>query len=66
MIASADADSYRRVLEAVLEDPSVDAVIASFVPPLGVQAEDVATAITDTAAGRSQPTFAVLMGRKGL
>jgi acetyl coenzyme A synthetase (ADP forming)-like protein len=66
MIASADADSYRRVLEAVLEDPGVDAVIASFVPPLGVHAEDVAVAITDTAAGREQPAMAVLMGRKGL
>jgi acetyltransferase len=54
------------VLEIVLEDPGVDAVIASFVPPLGVHAEDVARAITDTAAGRGQPTFAVLMGRKGL
>jgi acetyl coenzyme A synthetase (ADP forming)-like protein len=66
MIASADADSYRAVLETVLEDPGVDAVIASFVPPLGVHAEDVARAITDTAAGREQPSFAVLMGRKGL
>jgi acetyl coenzyme A synthetase (ADP forming)-like protein len=66
MIASADADSYRAVLEAVLEDKGVDAVIASFVPPLGVQAEDVARAITDTAAGRSEPAFAVLMGRRGL
>jgi acetyl coenzyme A synthetase (ADP forming)-like protein len=66
MIASADADSYRSVLETVLEDPGVDAVIASFVPPLGVQAEDVARAITDTAAGREQPAMAVLMGRKGL
>ncbi len=66
MIASADADSYRAVLEAVLEDPGVDAVIASFVPPLGVHAADVARAITDTAAGREQPTLAVLMGRKGL
>ena len=66
MIASADAGSYRAVLEAVLDDPGVDAVIASFVPPLGVHAEDVARAITDTAAGREQPTFAVLMGRMGL
>ncbi len=66
MIASADADSYRAVLEIVLEDPGVDAVIASFVPPLGVHAADVARAITDTAAGRDQPAFAVLMGRKGL
>ncbi len=66
MIASADADSYRAVLETVLEDPGDDAVIASFVPPLGVEAEDVARAITDTAAGRQQPAMAVLMGRKGL
>jgi acetyl coenzyme A synthetase (ADP forming)-like protein len=66
MIASADADSYRAVLEAVLDDPGVDGVIASFVPPLGVQSVDVARAITDTAAGREQPTFAVLMGRQGL
>ncbi|HSG82728.1 MAG TPA: acetate--CoA ligase family protein, partial [Gemmatimonadota bacterium] len=66
MIASADADSYRNVLEVVLQDPGVDAVIASFVPPLGVHAEDVARAITDTAAVSEQPTFAVLMGRKGL
>jgi acetyltransferase len=66
MIASADADSYRAVLETVLEDPGVDAVIASFVPPLGVHAADVARAITDTGAGREQPVMAVLMGRKGL
>lgn len=66
MIASADAESYRTALEAVLADPGVDAVIASFVPPLGVQAEDVARAITDTAAGRPEPTLAVLMGREGL
>jgi acetyl coenzyme A synthetase (ADP forming)-like protein len=66
MIASADADSYRAVLETVLDDPGVDAVIASFVPPLGVHAEDVARAITDTAAGGPKPALAVLMGRKGL
>ncbi len=66
MIASADADSYRAVLEIVLDDPGVDAIIASFVPPLGVHAEDVARAITDTAAGREEPALAVLMGRKGL
>jgi len=66
MIASADADSYRAVLEKVLEDPGVDAVIASFVPPLGVHAEDVARAITEKAAGHEIPTLAVLMGRKGL
>ena len=66
MIASADANSYRAVLEIVLEDQGVDAIIASFVPPLGVQAEDVAKAITDTAADRERPAFAVMMGRMGV
>jgi acetyltransferase len=66
MIASADAGSYRSALEVVLDDPGVDAVIASFVPPLGVHAEDVAAAITRTAVDREEPTLAVLMGREGL
>lgn len=66
MIASADADRYRAVLETVLPDPSVDAAIASFVPPLGIQAEDVARVIAETGAAQSKPLLAVLMGRQGL
>lgn len=67
MIASARAQSYRVAVEAVLADPGVDAVIAAFVPPLGVRQEDVAEAIVDVAAGqREKPVLAVLMGRQGL
>jgi acetate---CoA ligase (ADP-forming) len=67
MIASATAQSYRVAVEAVLADPNVDAVIAAFVPPLGVRQEDVAVAIVDVAAGqREKPVLAVLMGRQGL
>jgi acetate---CoA ligase (ADP-forming) len=67
MIASATAHSYRIAVEAVLADPNVDAVIATFVPPLGVRQEDVAEAIVDVAAGqREKPVLAVLMGRQGL
>lgn len=66
MIASADAARYRAVLETVLPDPNVDAVIAAFVPPLGVQAEDVARVIAETGAERRKPVLAVLMGRQGL
>jgi acetyl coenzyme A synthetase (ADP forming)-like protein len=66
MIASADAPRYRAVLETVLPDPNVDAVIAAFVPPLGVQAEDVAEAIATAAVGQPKPVLAVLMGRQGL
>ena len=67
MIASATPQSYRVAVEAVLADPNVDAVIAAFVPPLGIRQEDVAQAIVDVAGGqREKPVLAVLMGREGL
>jgi acyl-CoA synthetase (NDP forming) len=62
MIASATAHSYRIAVEAVLADPNVDAVIATFVPPLGVRQEDVAEAIVSVAADAKKPVLAVLMG----
>lgn len=67
MIASATPQSYRTVVEAVLADPNVDAVIAAFVPPLGIRQEDVAEAIVSVVRGRTEkPVLAVLMGREGL
>jgi len=67
LIASARADTYRAVITQVLQDPAVDAVIASFIPPLGIQARDVALAIRDAAATRRDiPLIAVLLGRNGV
>jgi acetyl coenzyme A synthetase (ADP forming)-like protein len=67
LIASAKADAYRAVITLVLQDPNVDAVIASFIPPLGIQARDVALAIRDAAATRREiPVIAVLLGRNGV
>jgi len=66
MIASAGAEDYREVLHVVLEDPGVDAVIAAFVPPLGIDAVDVARSIRQAADRSEKPVLAVLMGREGL
>jgi acyl-CoA synthetase (NDP forming) len=66
MIASANAQSYRIAVQAVLADSNVDAVIATFVPPLGIRQEDVAEAIVSVAAESEKPVMAVLMGREGL
>ncbi|MBI4542981.1 MAG: acetate--CoA ligase family protein [Gemmatimonadetes bacterium] len=67
LIASATAATYRDVLTLVLGDPSIDAVIASFIPPLGIQARDVAEAIVQAAATRRDiPLIAVLLGRNGV
>ncbi len=67
MIASATADRYRFALDVVLRDPNVDAAIAAFVPPLGIQTRDVAEAIVRANASHpKKPVLAVLMGREGL
>jgi acetate---CoA ligase (ADP-forming) len=67
MIATATPDSYRLALEAVLEDPNIDAAIAAFVPPLRVRQQDVARSIIAAhAAHPEKPMLAVLMGRAGL
>ncbi len=67
MVASATAERYRDVLDAVLADPGIDAAIAAFVPPLGIRQIDVATHIVDAnSRHRDKPLLAVLMGRDGL
>jgi len=66
MIASADHEDYRTVLEQVLADDAVDSVIAAFVPPLGIDAVDVARAIRGAGENAHKPVMAVLMGRQGL
>ncbi|HEX9691393.1 MAG TPA: acetate--CoA ligase family protein [Gemmatimonadales bacterium] len=67
LIASANGDAYEFALCCVLDDPQVDAAIAAFVPPLGIQTAEVAAAIVRANAGfPDKPILAVLMGREGL
>jgi len=66
MIASASAEQYRNAIEALADDPSVDAVVAIFMPPLVTQAHDVAAAlraasVATHAAGK--PLLAVWMAQ---
>ncbi len=66
MIASADAGSFERVLDCVLEDDGIDAALAAFVPPLGIQGRDIAAAIGRADARRpDKPVLAVLMSQEG-
>jgi acetate---CoA ligase (ADP-forming) len=65
MIASASAADYGHALEAVLDDPNVDSVIAIFVRPLATRAADVVTAIRAVATSRTtraKPVLAVFLG----
>jgi acetyl coenzyme A synthetase (ADP forming)-like protein len=67
LIASATPPNYEFALHCVFEDPNVDAAIAAFVPPLGIQTKDVAAAIVRVNEQfPDKPLLAVLMGRQGL
>jgi acetate---CoA ligase (ADP-forming) len=66
MIASATPEQYRRALEAVAADPSVDSIIAIFIPPLVTDADAVAAAIREAAARMSKPVLASFLGTQGL
>jgi len=57
MIASASAEQYRRSLELLLADPSVDAVVVIYIPVLSTHAEEFACAIREAAAKAKDKTI---------
>jgi acetate---CoA ligase (ADP-forming) len=68
MIASATADQYRKAMEIIGSDPTIDAVVVIFIPPLVTRAEDVAEAIVDGARAldRDKPVLTVFMQSRGV
>jgi acetyltransferase len=67
MVASARPAGYASAIQTLLADPAIDTVVPIFVPPFGVQQQDIATAIVSAAhQGGEKPMLAVLMGREGL
>ncbi|HXQ43483.1 MAG TPA: GNAT family N-acetyltransferase [Acidimicrobiales bacterium] len=67
LVASATADTYRQCLEVLLASGEVDGVVVIFTPPLGIQADDVASAVAravddSCAAGGTVPVVATFLG----
>jgi acyl-CoA synthetase (NDP forming) len=63
MLAAA-AEQYRQTVEAVAEDPNIDAVIAIFLPPLATSPKDVARALS-TATHDLKPLLEVFISAEG-
>ena len=59
---TATAEEFARALTEVTADPSIDAVIAAFVPPVGTRGDQVAGAVAKAAAGTDKPVVACLLG----
>ena len=67
MIVSATGADYARAIDAVGRDPSVDAVVAVYVPPLVTGAEEVAAGIAAGAAAVAahKPVLTVFLSSRG-
>ena len=66
MIASATPEQYRLALEAVAADPSIDSVLAIFIPPLVTDPDAVAAEIRGAASRMSKPVIATFLGTQGV
>jgi acetyl coenzyme A synthetase (ADP forming)-like protein len=60
MIATATARSFRRVIEALVQEDACDAIIVIFVPPLVTRADDVAREVRAAAAKAGAVTLAAV------
>jgi acetyl coenzyme A synthetase (ADP forming)-like protein len=71
MIAAATPEHYQRTMEIVAGDPTVDALIVIYIPPVVTRPEDVARAIVAGAVGMKakrldKPVLAVFMSAAGV
>lgn len=64
LIASANAESYRKALRILVRDPGIDGLLVLFVSPVMIDAEAVAQAIVDESKGCGKPVMACVMGRQ--
>jgi acetyl coenzyme A synthetase (ADP forming)-like protein len=65
MLATADSEAYRAALKLLLGDENVDAVLVIFIPPIATDADMVAAAIREGAAGSSKTVLSTFMSTKG-
>ena len=63
LIASAGPEEYRKGVEAVLKDESVDAAIVIYVPPIVTEEVNVARAIVGAARGSKKTVLCNFLGR---
>jgi len=67
MIATANAEQYKRAIEILQNDAAIDAVLAIYIPVLATDAPDVANAIRDAALNANGKTLlATFMSAQGL
>ncbi|WP_426244338.1 GNAT family N-acetyltransferase [Nocardioides sp. LHG3406-4] len=64
--ADANAEDFEDALDAAIDDPEVDAVVAIYIPPLNVSGEDVANVLAAVGEQSDKPLVTTFLGAEGV
>jgi acyl-CoA synthetase (NDP forming) len=66
LLPQASPDEFAQALAAAFADPSVDSVVASFMPPLETLDEEVTAAVRTVVSQYEKPCVATFLGMRGV
>ncbi len=64
--AEATAEDFETALDAVIDDPNVDGIVAIYIPPLNAGGAEVANALAAVAEQSDKPIVSAFLGREGV
>ena len=64
--AEANAEDFEDALDAAIDDPDVDSVVAVYIPPLNVSGEDVANVLAAVGEQSDKPLVSSFLGAEGV
>ena len=64
--ADASAEDFEDALDAAIDDPEVDSVVAVYIPPLNVSGEDVANVLAAVGEQSDKPLVSTFLGAEGV
>lgn len=64
--AEPSAEDFEDALDAAIDDPDVDAVVAVYIPPLNVSGEDIANVLAAVGEQSDKPLVSTFLGAEGV
>jgi len=64
--ADANSEDFEHALDAAIDDPEVDAVVAVYIPPLDAGGQDVANVLATVGEQSEKPLVSTFLGREGI
>ncbi|KAA1423377.1 GNAT family N-acetyltransferase [Mumia zhuanghuii] len=64
--ANASADDFEKALDAAIDNPDVDAIVAVFIPPVNTTGEDVANVLAAVGEQSDKPIVSTFLGSEGV